>query len=65
MNTFHPITKNLLNVSEIYECLNNIVKKYSSEPDGVGIGALTSLPRDDWALVILYFYLNILFKKLI
>ena len=50
MNVYHPISKNLLNISEIYNCLNNIVKKYSSEPHGVGIGGLTCLNRDDWSL---------------
>jgi carnitine O-acetyltransferase len=50
MNMYHPISKNLLNLSEIYNCLNNIVKTYSNEPYGVGIGALTCLNRDDWSL---------------
>lgn len=50
---YHPISKNLLNPSEIYEKLNNLVQTHDSEGPGVGIGALTADYRDNWAQVIL------------
>jgi hypothetical protein len=60
INAYHPVSENLLNVSEIYQILNNLVQKYSSEGDGVGIGGLTADYRDDWAQVFeIKYFLNV------
>lgn len=39
----------LLSITEFYNQLKSIVKRYSAKPYGVGIGALTADYRDNWA----------------
>ncbi len=41
----------MLSITEFYNQLESIVKRYANEPYGVGIGALTGDHRDDWARV--------------
>lgn len=43
--------KELLKISELYQSLSWIVDEYRDKPPGIGIGALTTDHRDNWAQV--------------
>ena len=65
LNVYHPSNNNLLNVTELYITLENLVKKYEHEEDEVGIGALTGDDRDVWTDVCNKLFEIFLFIKIL
>ncbi len=51
VESFYKNTNDLLNIRELYHLINGIIQKYSFKSHGIGIGALTSDNRDNWARV--------------
>ena len=51
LNVFHSTDGSLLNVTELYRTLENLIKIYENKEMEIGIGALTGDERDIWAEV--------------
>jgi hypothetical protein len=49
LDVYHPVDNNLLNISEMYEIFERLIKTYANKETDIGIGALTGDERDTWA----------------